>query len=186
MSTDDRGKFIVDIADEYINLTEKRGNLGWNDPDLERRMVDVGWQSTWAWCALFTEMIWMESYPDSRLMRKVITKLSSASATATYANFDKESRNPNSTIDVKVCREPVAGAIVVWRYGTSWKGHCGIVECYDKGSKVFTTIEGNTGLSGSREGDGVFNKTRDLDFDTHKSKGLNLLGFIHPPKLKEQ
>jgi hypothetical protein len=43
------------------------------------------------------------------------------------------------------------------------KGHCGIVVELDWSARLLHTIEGNTNLAGSREGDGVYRRMRECD-----------------------
>lgn len=66
------------------------------------------------------------------------------------------------------------GLIAIWQHGDTASGHGGIVETVEDG--FFTTIEGNTNDSGSREGDGVYRKT--CSYGTRGK--LKLLGFIDP------
>ena len=61
---------------------------------------------------------------------------------------------------------PSRGSIFIWCDRTRaqgewlWLGHMGFVVKVEKG--IVHTIEGNTNLSGSREGDGVYRRTRSL------------------------
>lgn len=73
--------------------------------------------------------------------------------------------------------QPAAGLVAIWEWGSTWKGHCGIVTAV--GVDTFTTVEANTspGPGIAREGDGVYLKTR----HTHPVPGtMRLLGFIQP------
>jgi hypothetical protein len=73
--------------------------------------------------------------------------------------------------------EPIPGDIIIWRYGQSMKGHCGIV--IDNRGKPYltvTTIEANTSMGATveREGNGVAQKTQ-------SKKGLpqkHVIGFV--------
>lgn len=57
---------------------------------------------------------------------------------------------------------PQAGDIVLFRFnGSAYPNHIGLVTGFT-GANV-TTIEGNTNVAGSREGDGVYEKVRDLN-----------------------
>lgn len=73
-----------------------------------------------------------------------------------------------------VCRRGVLegrpGHIVVWDHG-SGKGHTGFVEGIDFSTSELATIEANTDGSGSREGDGVWRRTRKLG-------DPKLMGFV--------
>jgi hypothetical protein len=57
---------------------------------------------------------------------------------------------------------PTPGAIFVIDHGAGL-GHCGLVESFSEGDLVIVTIEGNTSPGGSREGDGVYRRSRKLD-----------------------
>ena len=87
----------------------------------------------------------------------------------------------NSTpLEQKVKISPLAGAIAIWRHGTTTNGHTEIV--LDCDESIFFAIGGNT--SGvvdpskpvSREGNGVFytKRSRFGEGDMH------LMGFIKP------
>lgn len=66
------------------------------------------------------------------------------------------------------------GYIALYGKEDSTSGHTGIVteKWYNN---VFTCVEGNTNMAGSREGDGVYEKKR-----KRKHGNLILLGFIDP------
>lgn len=72
--------------------------------------------------------------------------------------------------------DPKTGDIVIWQYGETAKGHCGIVIKSDY--KVINTIEGNTSPSVfvDREGDGVYQKTRSIT----GTSNMHVVGFIRP------
>ena len=57
---------------------------------------------------------------------------------------------------------PTPGSIFVVDHGAGL-GHCGLVESFSEGDLIIVTIEGNTSPGGSREGDGVYRRTRPLD-----------------------
>ena len=71
------------------------------------------------------------------------------------------------------------GRIIIWRHGTTTRGHAGIVVHVERGTGYIWTVEGNTGPSNStiqRDGDGVYLKRRKL-----KSSGtMQIVGFIQP------
>ena len=161
---------IVKIAQSYVGQKEISGNKGFRDKTFEAKMKATGWQVGHAWCAYFAELVWSEAYKGSDLLPSIRT-LISPSATATYANMQGSSL-------FKVGSTPRPGALVVWRYGTSWKGHIGIVESVGKGG-AFVAIEGNTNAAGGREGIAVARKTRRTG-EAFRAKGLNLLGFVYP------
>ncbi len=70
---------------------------------------------------------------------------------------------------------PPRGSVVVWRNGTSWTGHLGVVDWWDVRCGV--TVEGNTssGSAGSqRDGDGVWVRNRCVSPGAH----FRIVGFV--------
>lgn len=61
-------------------------------------------------------------------------------------------------------------------------GHTGIVKSFNEAEKTIVTIEGNTssGEYGSREGDGVFERTDRMDIVKGRKKYPQLFGFVRP------
>lgn len=165
------GKIIKDCALKYVGQKEKVNNSGFKDSEFENRMKAVGFNSGQAWCSYFSELVWKEVYSIQRPeIIQELDKLFSASATATWKNFDLDPTYMTSNV-------PVVGSLVVWRHGTDWKGHIGIVtEITGTG---FKSVEGNTNAAGGREGIEVAVKDRKLDY-TVKANQLNLIGFILP------
>jgi len=72
------------------------------------------------------------------------------------------------------------GTIIIWRHGTTESGHTGSIMAV--GSKL-STVEGNTGDSSMRDGDGLFERTR-----SPKGEGdMTIQGYIRlytPAQLK--
>lgn len=164
---------IKNVAISYVGEQEISGNKGFLNVEFQNKMKNVGWQQSQAWCAYFAELVWKEAYKDKPEIIKQLNILFSASATATYKNFDLDK-------NYKVSNKPEIGSLAVWRYGISWKGHIGIVS--EIHSTHFMCIEGNTNDEGGREGIEVAIKRRKFDF-TIKEKGLNLIGFVIPIKV---
>lgn len=167
------GEEIVKVAKKYIGQHEKPNNSGFKDADFEKRMKDTGWSTGLSWCAFFCELVWKEAY-NNPVVFKELDKLFSGSATTTYKNFELSGT-------WKVGQEPRPGALAVWRYGSDWKGHIGVV--IDKvGTTSFSSIEGNTNSEGGREGIEVAEKLRKLNAP-FSPKGLNLVGFVYPKEV---
>ena len=162
---------IVQIAQSYVGQREVAGNRGWKDKAFEAKMKATGWQPGDAWCAFFTELVWTEAFKGTSHVARFVA-LFSPSATATFSNF-------SGSQEYKTGRTPRPGALAVWRYGTGWKGHIGIVESVEKGA--MKTIEGNTNAAGSREGVMVARKRRTTALGG-TGAGLNLIGFVYPPE----
>lgn len=68
------------------------------------------------------------------------------------------------------------GMVPIWRHGSTSSGHTGV--SLDSGKVTFKTIEGNTNSAGSREGDGVYDKTRYM-----LGGSMKLVGFIDLPQM---
>lgn len=174
MVTETINERIVRIALSYVGIKEISGNKGWENKAFQQKMVDMGWGLGQAWCSYFGELVWKEAYAGQKDVVKMLDRLFSASATATYANFQGSQY-------FQVTKKPEAGALAIWRYGMDWKGHLAVVTV--PLSNKFETAEGNGNAEGGREGLEVVNKkgakARALDF-TVKAKGLNLLGFVIP------
>ena len=158
---------IVDIARADLGKVEKPGNSGFADPQLEKEMVEVGWQKGNSWCALISERWAKKAFPAKYAE---LSKLFSASAVQTFKNFEKAGYT--------IFKTPVLGAIVIWqKYSkgvASWQGHAGVVSEVISDTE-FKSIEGNGSVKGSREGTTVVEQRRRVvKLDT----GLNVLGFI--------
>jgi hypothetical protein len=67
--------------------------------------------------------------------------------------------------------DPRPGDVFLIDHGDG-KGHCGIVTGQAFGEGMLTTCEGNTSVTGSRNGDGVYNRTRGIAEIT--------IGFLRP------
>lgn len=165
---------ILEVAKGYLGEHEISGNKGFVNPEFEEQMRIVGWQPPFAWCSYFTMLVWRMAYGQlNSYIEHDLRSIMSPSATATFNNFK---RSPS--YKRYVSKEPVPGAIIAFQYGKDWRGHIGIVETV-KG-KSMICIEGNTNSKGGREGIEVARINRQLDF-TFREKGLNLMGFVHPP-----
>lgn len=170
---------ILKIAESYEGEKEIKGNQGFENKDFEEQMIAVGWEKGYAWCSLFTELVWRLAYGqlDSTIADEV-EELFSASAVKTYSNF--------ANSDWTVSKQPKRGAIAIWqtyRKGKKhWSGHAAIVQSWQdsKEGKLLWTIDGNSNsITGAREGIEVATVVRPLSFEK-KNNGKVLLGFIHP------
>jgi hypothetical protein len=156
-----------EVAKKYIGQTEKPANAGFNDLEFETKMKAVGFESGFAWCSLFAELVYKEAIPGQVSQ---LDKLFSASAVATFYNFQKAGYKISST--------PVKDSLVIWQNQKAgkpiWSGHAGIVvEVLSK--TEFKSIEGNTNDKGEREGYIVTTKKRTVK---KVDNGLQVLGFI--------
>lgn len=160
---------VTKIALSYVGKTEVPGNMGFNDKVFQKKMEEVGWEKTLAWCSYFAELVYKEAACDA-VVKKLLGKLFSGSATTTFKNFQLDGT-------YKTGMEPKPGSLAIYRHGTGWEGHAAIcVEVPDK--TIFKTVEGNTNDKGGREGYIVARKNRYWK-KPFEPKGLNLVGHIY-------
>lgn len=156
------------IARKYLGKTEKPGNAGFHDAEFERKMTEVGFMKTHAWCAYFAELVAKEAIPAKFAE---FDRLFSGSAVTTFNNF--------MNAGYKASSFPQVGNLVIWqRFNDGkahWSGHAGIVDEVISPTQ-FVSIEGNTNDRGGREGYIVAPHVR----LTHSKPkfGLHLKGFI--------
>jgi len=163
---------IKSYAFEYIGQEEIKGNMGFKDAEFEDKMRAVGFRDTYAWCALFCELVWTEAYKEfNPELLDTLESVFSAGTVRTYRRFKKLGWVGNI---------PQEGDIVIWQSYKRGKaqttGHAAIV--MEVGDGFIKTIEGNTNDKGGREGYTVAEKTRTIDFTN--TNGLRMLGFIKP------
>jgi len=173
-------QIIRDKAESYIGITEVGQNQGWDDKIFEKKMVGLGWEKGWAYCAIAAELVWAEAYVEAgySTIAKEITELMTPSAITSFKNFRDKS---NFLVD----EIPEVGSIIIWqKYKNgkkTWMGHVGVV-LEVKGRLTVVTFEGNTNKQGSREGQGNLEKERYTGL--FSKNGLNLLGYIHPKQVE--
>lgn len=159
---------IVDVAKKDIGKKEKPNNSGFQDAEHEKRLLAVGWQRGWAWCACQLEAWIWDAYPEKKDQLKGLFVPSAVNTFRNLVNAGYEKT------DV-----PVVGSLVFWQKyedgKAQWTGHCGVVSEVIDDTK-FKSIEGNTSNSGSRNGDGVYELTRVVKKEV--PDGLKVIGFI--------
>lgn len=168
-------QLIVNTAKSYIGQREKPGNTGFVDPEFEKSMISFGFKPGYSWCALFGEKVWMEAYNNyNKNISIALTSIFSVGAIDTLNRFKK------SNLFIFTTTQPIPGALVFWqKYKdgvAGWQGHVGIFLQMSNGKMI--TIDGNTNNKGSRDGDGVYQKEREIDL--YNNNGLRLVGFINP------
>ena len=148
----------VDIALRYEGVREVGGpNRG---PDVERFLRTVRKPPGLAWCAAFVSTCVLEAWQENY------------NAAGNAGPIDEKSLPIQLTAGVMVLWTatprarrcpPKPGAIFIINNGLNAKtgarmGHTGFVVSLD--GKRVNTIEGNTNAAGSREGDGVYRRSR--------------------------
>ena len=160
----DLGEEVLKVAQSQIGVYEQGGdNKG---PEVVNYLAEVGLEAGNPWCSAFA--IWCIHQVEKK--SKKISKVYKSGHVMTMWRNTPESEK---------MWLPKKGAIAIWRYGDSEKGHCGIVESVDDFGVEFVSIEGNSKAGNPaivREGDCVDRHTRSLNH----SDSFTLLGFIKP------
>ena len=147
---------IAKIAAQEIGVKEKGANSG--AKIREYQACTSLRPAAWPWCAAFvcwTLDQWLDNPEAVKWLKlKTMTPERWRPRTAlAYGFLEWAKDRPNTTLILSDKDKAKAGDIVVYDFS-----HIGIV-IRDSGSKI-VTVEGNTNGMGSREGDGVYQKTR--------------------------
>jgi hypothetical protein len=135
---------IVDIAESQVGVRELTGN---NDgPEVEMYLKNSGLGPGYAWCSSFIKWVL-----DSAAVKNSITAYSPSAYQSRKVVWKRE-----------WVKEFKPGQVFTLYYSSLGRiAHTGF--CVDREDNVIITIEGNTSLAGSREGDGVYKKKRSLN-----------------------
>ena len=133
---------VIALAKSQVGVHEAKVNGHWNnDQKYSNEVPDLEWSDFQPWCATFVSWVAYKSGAGALYPR-------TASCDTAGAWFKSKGR---------WSEYPAIGAQVF--YGVPRDlSHTGIVVAYD--DIYVYTIEGNTNLSGAREGDGVYAKKR--------------------------
>ena len=193
MTSEQIGQRIIDRATSFLGLHETASNAAWDNPatagadaaaqELLKALEATGWQKGWAYCASLVEAVWRSAYVDAQAPAALVQRISTLLTPSVMQSFN----NCNGAQpDRLIARSPIPGAIFFLQKGQSGFGHAGLyVRSGAAGSNVFATIEGNTSDPSAvsteereREGEGIYKKTRRLDYTP--KPGLWLRGFLNP------
>jgi hypothetical protein len=141
---------------------EKIGkNIGFVNASFEAMMKSVDWVSSQAWCAYYVKLVFMQMYSFDRVW---LSKNISGLAMGNLATIEKLNRQGDVRYIASRKNDVQIGDVFCMQYA-SGGGHTGIVTeilgASGNGFKV-KTIEGNTGASGTREGDKTASQTRTM------------------------
>lgn len=138
---------IIEIAASQVGVRETGRNRG---PMVDEYLRAAGLNpalDSYPWCASFA--VWV--------VRQACLELGIPNPLPRTSGVHKLwMRSPPHTC----VQRPSPGAIFCIDHGGG-KGHCGFVE--EVGGTHLVTIEGNTNDGGSREGDGVYRRSRRFD-----------------------
>ncbi|GAA0596398.1 hypothetical protein GCM10010394_27450 [Streptomyces crystallinus] len=133
---------VLLAAAGQVGVHEGRENGHWNNVQrYSREVPGLEWSQGQAWCATFVSWVAMRAGAAGLFPR-------TASCATAVAWFRQRGR---------FSEYPAVGAQVF--YGPGGSEHTGVVERYD--DTTIHTIEGNTNVNGSAEGDGVYRRVRE-------------------------
>ncbi len=163
------------FASSFLGIQEIGDNAGFANAAFEQMMKDVGWLGGEAWCMFFAKAVYLDSFPKKAdQIKKVLTG-------STQGSWAAAQQHPELFTVIQDGR-PKPGDIIIWKSTKDpSKGHAGIVLKKDSGD-YYNTVEGNSGLGGTREGQGVTKGHRLLVPGTVEGS-LKLLGFIRMKSL---
>jgi len=152
-------QYIVKIAKGEVGVVEVNGTNCGPRVNQYKAATNLPSEESWAWCAAFVDWVVREAMGigEADQSRAYTFKRPTTAGAWDLENWSlrqdsstNTKRNPGN--DIK------AGDIVIFKFS-----HVGIaVSNVFRDTQVVDTIEGNTDRAGSREGGGVFAKTRKL------------------------
>lgn len=184
---------IISVAEEFEGLVEIVSNETWDNPTTKGRdpeadrlkmiLKRAGHQNGWPYCASFCEGVWVTAYEDLKVTTGILAQIQGILTPHVMTSYR------NAKAAGLITMTPERGAIAFMQKGSSDSGHEFLV-CGVEGTTI-KTIEGNTSPSPSdiqadRDGGigtgGIWRKRR--LFNTTKSNGLWIRGFMNPIKIQ--
>ena len=157
---------LSDAAKRWVGTSEIKNNVSFSNPEFNDYIKKGGHVSGSPYCASFAKSCALESAEtgtERRMIEKVLTPHSLTSLeNAKRAGLYSATPTPNS--------------IAVFQKGNTSSGHMAVVESVNNDGTI-STIEGNTGAGGGREGDGVYAKKRKIK--SNDKTGLHIVGYIN-------
>jgi hypothetical protein len=157
---------LVEAAKMCVGITEKTGR---NDgPMVELIQETIGGHGGEAWCMAFMQTC--IAYVEQKL--GVVSLLAASEHCMTVWNDSPRLQ--------RVQYNPLPGAIVIWRHGSSTNGHTGVVLACDENE--FHAVEGNTTGGENAKGE-VVRDGGGVHFTVRNRKGngdMKVMGFLKP------
>lgn len=146
---------IKAVALAEVGAREETTNCGRRVNQYKLAVASLPAHQPWPWCAAF--VCWVVSKAMRDHMTETKTRLTfAAPRTAAAYGFDEWSLAQDSS--TKTHRGHPGCAVGVFSLRST--SHCGIAISKPDSKGYFGTVEGNTNPSGSREGDGVYQRRR--------------------------
>jgi len=139
---------VLEVARQYIGVREIGGPNRGPEVELFQKAVD-GRATSEAWCMAFVQFS-IKAVEDMHGIESRLHR--SENCLAVWTRTPPELR-------LAINFPPGPGHIMIWNVPGTERGHAGIIMGRNTEGN-FLTVEGNTNDAGSREGDGVYVKTR--------------------------
>lgn len=136
---------LVKTAAKYVGIKESGQNSGYW---VERFQASVQAPKGSPWCAAFVSFVLDE-------IGNTVVKIRSALSQRYITRNSVKAKHV-----AKGYKKIGPGWLAIWKLAGTYKGHIGIVVKWGENSG--STIEGNTGPDGGRDGDGVYLKSRKI------------------------
>src|SRR5688572_18475703 len=94
---------IIEVAKTFVGKKEKPKNSGFEDPELEKKMIAAGWKAPWPYCILGVKMCALEAEPSRK---DEFNKLFDPNCQRTFDNF--------KNAGFKITMRPEPGTLVIW------------------------------------------------------------------------
>lgn len=147
-------KEIIRIAKAEVGVREIRDTNCGVRVDEYKAATWLNPKKGWAWCAAFVCWVIREALKSSGVKQ---TKTFKRPRTASAWDFENWSRAQDNTTNT---RKPHGGDIVPGDIVVFTFSHIGVAVSTPNAKGNVRTVEGNTDSAGSREGGGVYLKTR--------------------------
>lgn len=174
---------ILELAKLDIGIREIKENNGWKGEKgkiLQGEMEDIGWTKGTPYCSLWCRKIFYNAYMElgREDLAKICLGFISPLAQATLKVFGAKTEYKG----FRLSGDPVNGSIGIMAVPDSIHGHAVIVRDKFLGPGVIGTYEANTSITGSRDGDGIYENVRSLNYKPH-GKSLYFKMFIVPAEV---
>lgn len=159
-------KKLSEAAKRWVGTKEIKNNTTFSNPEADAFLRKGGHVPGSPYCASFAKSCALESAEtpeEAQLVKKVLTPHS-----LTSLNNAKKAGLYSAT--------PTPNSIAIFQKGNTTSGHAAVVESVNPDGTI-STIEGNTGAGGGREGDGIYRKKRNIN--SQNKQGLHIVGYIN-------
>ena len=157
---------LSEAAKRWVGTKEVKNNTTFSNPEADAFLRKGGHVPGSPYCASFAKSCALESAEtpeEAQLVKKVLTPHS-----LTSLNNAKKAGLYSAT--------PTPNSIAIFQKGNTTSGHAAVVESVNPDGTI-STIEGNTGAGGGREGDGIYRKKRNIN--SQNKQGLHIVGYIN-------